>query len=276
MIMAVTAKTIRDKHAGLQLTVLGARGSMPVSGPDQELFGGATSCYMVRSGDDCVFLDAGTGLLSAPVNFSQPPLILISHLHLDHILGLAVYPRLLKKGEKTLLCLPTDNVYEAKKDLDRLFSPPFWPLSLLDYAGELELVPPRFPMRYGSMQIDCTEGSHPGGNLIFRISVGEKSLVYASDYEHKPSGFGALEEFARGTDLLLYDGQYRGEEYEYRRGFGHSTGRKGLELMSRCGAKRLLMIHHAPDATDGELLRREKILGRKEIRYARAGEVIEL
>ncbi len=260
----------------LRLTVLGCGGSMPIGRKDRILFGGATSCYMVQAGEDCVFLDAGTGILSAPASLPYPPLILLTHLHLDHVLGLGTYPRLLMNGEKTYLCLSAKNVKQAREKLDALFSPPFWPLSLMDYKGELELVPPSFPMRHGAMRIDCMEGRHPGGCLVFRISCGEKSIVYATDYEHDNGESAELESFARGTDLLLYDGQYRPEEYNDRKGFGHSTGQKGIELMERCCAKRLLLIHHDPGCTDADLLEREKRIGRQNVRFAREGEVIEL
>ena len=92
-----------DERGELRLTVLGSRGSMPVSQKGREVFGGATSCCMVQAGEDCVFLDAGTGLLSAPTEFPRPPLILVTHLHLDHILGLGMYRRLVTRGAKTLL-----------------------------------------------------------------------------------------------------------------------------------------------------------------------------
>lgn len=260
----------------MRLTVLGCGGSIPVGGRDRMLFGGATSCYMVQCGDDCLFLDAGTGLLSAPAEFPRPPLILLTHLHLDHILGLGMYRRLLMNGEKTLLCMPGKTAQEEQKRLDAVFSPPYWPLSLMDYRGDLELVHPTFPMRHGSLRIDCMEGRHPGGCLVFRVSCGEKSLVYATDYEHDDDGFARLETFARDTDLLLYDGQYSAEEYEARIGYGHSMGEKGVELMERCGAKRLLLIHHDPGRTDEELLKRERRIGRDNVRLAREGEVIEL
>ncbi len=260
----------------LRLTVLGCGGSIPISGDRRKIFGGATSCYMVQAGDDCAFLDAGTGLFSAPAELPRPPLILVTHMHLDHVLGLGMYRRLLAEGEKTILCLPAKDVREAQNMLDALFSPPFWPLSLLHYKGDLELAPPRFPMRHGALRIDCMEGRHPGGCLVFRVSLGEKSLVYATDYEHDSFGFAMLADFARGTDLLLYDGQYSQENYETRRGFGHSTGEKGIELMERCGAKRLLLVHHDPGCTDQDLLEREARIGRADVGFAREGEVIEL
>lgn len=268
--------TERAAHAGMRLTVLGATGSMAVSRKGREFYGGATSCYMVQAGEDCVFLDAGSGLLAAPSEFPNPPLILLSHLHLDHMLGLGMYRRLLMKGEKTRLCMPTPDVESGREMLDRLYSPPFWPLSLLDCAGELELVPPRFPMQYGAFHIESMPGNHPGGCLVFKLSGGGKSMVYLTDYEYTPDGFSEIVDFARGTDLLLCDGQYSEEEYQVRRGFGHSSPEKGIHLKERCGAKQLLLIHHNPFYSDTELHVREALIHKPGVHFAHEGEVIDL
>ena len=80
----------------------------------------------------------------------------------------------------------------------------------------------------------------------------------------------------RGTDLLLFDAQYRRDEFAAHRGFGHSTAEQGLELMERCGAKRMLLVHHDPRATDEDLRRREHALGTPAVHFAREGETVEL
>ena len=45
------------KEHNMCLTVLGARGSLPVSDTKRSRFGGATSCYMVQAGSETIFLD---------------------------------------------------------------------------------------------------------------------------------------------------------------------------------------------------------------------------
>lgn len=258
----------------MRLTILGARGSIPVSGIQQTRFGGSTSCYMVEADGETVFLDAGSGLVSAPVQFEKPPIILLSHLHLDHLLGLGMYPRLSETGAVTRLYLRAASTEEAKERLAGIFAPPYWPLPLTDYKGSLELEPLRESFRVGNILIDCMEGRHPGGCAIFRLSCSGKRLVYATDYEPDEASFSRLISFSRNADLLLYDAQYTAEEYESKRGFGHSTAEKGIELMKRSGAKSLLLIHHSPQASDEELLRRERVIGRENVHYAREGETI--
>ena len=255
------------------MTVLGTRGSMTISRPENMLFGGSTSCYLVQAGEDSIFLDAGSGLLNAPEALPRPPLILLSHLHLDHLLGLCMYSRLSQQDAETTLLVPAE---DPEKAIDDLYRPPYWPLTLKAYRTHLYIEPLQLPLRWGEMTVEGMPGCHPGGCVVFKVRCGEKSLVYTGDFEHFEPDFSRLADFARGTDLLLYDGQYTPEEYPMRKGYGHSTAEKGVELKERCGAGRLLVVHHAPESSDTELLRREAALERAGVRYAREGEVIIL
>lgn len=260
----------------MRLTVLGSRGSIPVSGPQYRIFGGSTSCYMVEAGGETIFLDAGTGLLNAPAVFPRPPVILLSHLHLDHVLGLGMYPRLNMRGAVTGLMLEAPSAQQAFDRVSELFRPPYWPLRLTEYPGRLETTPlaPRFQI--GAVEVEAMAGNHPDGGLVFRLGYGGKQLVYATDYEPEAESFARLISFCRGADLVLYDAQYTEEEYLSKRGFGHSTAVQGQKLLRGSGAKELLLIHHNPFAADRELLIRERIFLHRNIRYAREGEVFEL
>ena len=266
----------RMNSTGFQLTVFGARGSMTVCRKDTIVFGGDTSCYLVQAGEESIFLDAGSGLIAAPVSFPRTPVILLSHLHLDHVLGLGMYPRMAMKGMKTALYLPAASSEEAVSVLDSLYTPPFWPLHLSDYAGDLQVEPLRFPLTIGEVLVEGMAGNHPGDCAVMRLHYRGKSLVYVTDYEYEEASFQRLAAFARDTDLLLYDGQYDAKTYEQRKGFGHSTPDRGLELMGLCGAKRLLLIHHDPLSSDDELQKREYAINRTDVRFARVGDIIEL
>jgi len=259
-----------------RLTVLGARGSMAICGADHAVFGGATSCYMVQAGKETVFLDAGSGLLRAPSDLPSAPAILLTHLHLDHLLGLGMYPRLSQRGKETRIYLPAADDAEAERMLDSLYAPPYWPVRMREYAGDAAVRHFSFPLRIGELTVEGLPGCHPGGCLVLRLRFGEKTLVYATDQEPDGPFVSAFAAFARDADLLLYDGQYTAGEYESHRGFGHSTAEKGVELQALCGAKRLLLIHHDPCCSDAQLLSREAAIGRGDVRFAREGDVIAL
>ncbi len=260
-----------------QLTVCGTRGSMATSRAETAVFGGDTSCYMVRAGDETIFLDAGSGIVSAPARYEKPPVILLSHLHLDHVIGLGMFPGFTVPGQKARLFIPfCKDREEASARMARVFSPPFWPLRLDEMEGRPELLPLPQSLRIGDVLAETADGSHPNGSKLIRLSFDGRRIVYATDFEHTEPAFARLIDFAEDADLLLYDGQFTDEEYPEKRGFGHSTIRKGEELMRRSGAKKLLLIHHAPASTDDVLLRRESSFDGDAIRFAREGDVINV
>ena len=260
----------------LELTVLGSRGSMACVDPALRDFGGDSSCYLVRAGGETIFLDAGSGMLRAPAHYDRAPLVLLSHLHLDHLIGLGMFPGLSVPGQGLRLYVPfCRSGEEAEETMNRIYAPPFWPIRMSQSECGAAALPMPETIEAGDVRIDCAVGNHPDGCMLFRISHGGKSLVYATDYEHEESSFERLAAFARDTDLLLYDAQYSEEEYPRFKGFGHSTPEKGLELMARSGAKRLLLVHHAPWATDEMLYARETRLPAG-ASYAREGQVITL
>ena len=261
---------------GMRLTVLGTRGSMSVSGTEYREFGGATSCYLVEAGEHTVLLDAGTGILRAPVQTAEFPIVLLSHLHADHVMGLGTYPRLSCTDARTDVYVPAQSDEEAERLLACFYGPPLWPVGLDSYPGAPQVRALPAELHLGDLTIDVTEGCHPGGCKAFRLRYGGATLVYATDFEHTEDAVERLAEFAHGADLLLYDGQYDETSYEAHQGFGHSTPQMGLELLRRSGARRLLVIHHDPQSSDESLRRLERELGSEAVSFAREGQTIEL
>ncbi|MBR1854746.1 MAG: MBL fold metallo-hydrolase [Lachnospiraceae bacterium] len=272
----------------MRITVLGARGSIPVSGTEKSEFGQATSCYMVEAGKQLIFLDAGSGITDMPDVFqteSRPVSVFLSHVHLDHIQGLPFFPMLKKKEQNINIYLPA-HLERAQESaslaemLERVFSPPIWPCTLMDYPAHVHMAAPVFPMQLGEegdeTVIEVMDGSHPNGSFIYKLRHGGKTLVYATDFEHTEGKLEQLAGFAEDTDLLLYDGQYTDEEYEKHKGYGHSTPWVGVRLMQACGAKRLLLIHHDPAHDDNMLRAAEREIGLSEVSFARRMQEIEL
>ena len=157
----------------------------------------------------------------------------------------------------------------------RVYSPPFWPVELGRLKGEPELLALPPALRIGEVRAESMVGHHPNGALVIRLRFDGRSIVYATDYEAEEDSFARLCAFARDADLVLFDAQFTEEESQSRRGFGLSTAQAGIELMRRSGAKRLLLIHHAPTSTDEVLLEREQELA-EGVSYAREGECISL
>ena len=110
--------------------ILGARGSVPVSGASFTRYGCATTCVLVRMGGEEIVLDAGTGLLNLPAETARRrelPLLL-SHPHADHLLGLPLSPYGTCEGARLDVYAASRNGLDARAQAERLMSPPLWPV----------------------------------------------------------------------------------------------------------------------------------------------------
>jgi hypothetical protein len=56
-------------------------------------------------------------------------------------------------------------------------------------------------------------------------------------------------DFCKGADLLVADSQYTDQEYETKRGWGHSSISHVLTLSKESSVKKLVLFHHEPHMT---------------------------
>ena len=78
-----------------KVVILGIRGSVPVSGEAYLRYGGATTCVFLRFADQIIVLDCGTGMMELPKVLQKDDrqiTVLLSHPHVDHLLGLPMCP----------------------------------------------------------------------------------------------------------------------------------------------------------------------------------------
>ncbi|WP_196814244.1 MBL fold metallo-hydrolase [Butyrivibrio sp. LC3010] len=264
----------------MKLTVLGSRGSMPVSGKEYEEFGGATTCYQVEAGDQVILLDSGTGIFNAKnIDERMNVSIIISHVHLDHIMGLPFFPELSRKGRR--LFLYGEEKLDIKNQINTIFSKPYWPLMAGEYPSELVIESIKFPLKLGEVIVEGMNVRHPGGNIALKVIYKGKKIVNLSDYEHIPGENGLFAdrdviEFCRDADMVLYDAQYTDDEYSGKKGYGHSTESEGVKLKKSAGIKKMLLVHHDP-AHDDEFLRNiESKIGDENVSFARQGQIINV
>ena len=77
--------------------ILGCRGSFPVSGQEFSEFGGSTTSFLLDLYGESLLVDAGSGILNLPEPYLQQKelSILLTHFHLDHLMGLLLFRYLL-------------------------------------------------------------------------------------------------------------------------------------------------------------------------------------
>ena len=206
----------------MKFTVLGTRGSVPVEGKDYSIYGGATSCYQVRAGNEEIYLDAGSGIVTAKISANTNISILFSHMHMDHVLGLPFFSALSQKDRSVDMYSEKSSGLDLKSAIDHLIAPPFWPVKIEQYPANVRFHDVQKKFSIGEVEIETMSGNHPGGTTIYRLNYKSKSIVYVTDFEHSSEEkCEELIRFSADCDLLTYDAQYTNEEYNRFRGFGH-------------------------------------------------------
>lgn len=243
-------------------------------------YGGSTTCVLAHMGGQFIALDAGTGIMNLPgeVTAQKELPLLLTHAHADHLLGLPMCSYVMVRGARLDIYGASRDGLSPRQQVERLVSPPLWPITPDDFLTELCFHDMPDTMHLGEVRVDAMEGNHSGGVTLLRLEADGKRVVFATDCTFSDDLRPELVEFARGCDLLLADGQYSDEEWPTRKTFGHSTWRMAAELAEACGAKQLRIVHHDPTHTDAMLAAWDKTLQEQDPAYAfaREGETIEL
>jgi phosphoribosyl 1,2-cyclic phosphodiesterase len=277
---------VRAQHQGLAARFWGVRGSAPQCGAGHLAFGGATMCIEVTAGARRLVIDAGSGIRDLGWALCREDVgeidLLLTHYHLDHLLGLWSFSPLFRSGTRVVVHAPILETGEPTEILRRLFDAPYSPLRPEDAGASLVVRPfqPGASFEVAGFEARTTPLTHPGGACGYRLGWRDSSLALVFDHEH---GGGTpepwLAAFCAGADVILYDAHWDEDvDYAEHRGWGHSTWQAGLRLLEAAKGGSLGLLHHAPDATDAVLTEREGRLRRQHAAgfFARQGEAVRI
>jgi len=248
----------------MRLKIWGVRGSIPTPSASHLEHGGNTPCVEVRADDGtlCIF-DAGSGLRKAggalveEFGATLPTCnIFLSHYHFDHIEGLSLFQPLYDPASTIIFHGFAADGRTIRANLETLIAPPYFPLRLSGVPATVQYKDvDGSAFAVADLRVDSLPLSHPDGSVAYRIDNGGRRLVFATDHEFGNEAVdGALAEFARGAEYLIYDATYMPAEYEsLRKGWGHSTWFAAVQAARAAGAKTLILFHHHPEHTDDQL-----------------------
>lgn len=266
-------QTTTPGEPGTLVSFWGTRGSVATPGRITEKYGGNTPCVTIRRGEDMAILDAGTGIRNLGLSLAEealgglPPLrlhIFLSHTHWDHIQGLPFFqPAYSRETRMTIYGSPKKGRFLASV-LEGQMDSEYFPVAMSAFAADISIreISQR-DIHLGPFVVDWEEQIfHPGGSVRYRFTAGDKKIVYATDVEldriFSPEADGAevrthgrdYMAFIRGADLLIADGQYTAEEYEEKRGWGHSSIEVLLGAAAKAQVKQVAIFHHDPQHSD--------------------------
>lgn len=231
-------------------------------GPDFGECGGATCCVEIRIDDRVLILDAGSGIVELGRNLVQRDIrsvdLLISHAHLDHVMGLPFFAPLFRPDWRVRLWFAgVESAASPQALLDILIKPPILPFTSAEFSCELELrqIPRKGEFDLGgSLRVLTTPLNHPGGNTGFRIAHADRSFAYCCDYEPDGGeGDELLRLFIEDADLAFLDSTYTPDEFSESRGFGHADWLSSCHIAKSAKLSMLGLFHHAPDRQDTDL-----------------------
>lgn len=246
-------------------------------------YGGNTSCFSVDYGEGIAVFDGGTGLIQLGERLKDSGHkrvdLFFSHVHLDHIMGLAGFSALHDQKMDIRLYGEARDGVSFRRQLETVLGPPYWPLGLTDFRAGIEvheLEPEaRVLLDAGGIIVSAMRGNHPNQGLLYRMASRSRSVVYALDCEMDEVTFHRLARFAKGADVLIWDASYTREDLARRPGWGHSSWEQGAALTQGAGVGLALMAHYASEYTDSFLRELERQAGGA-VRFAREGMEIVL
>lgn len=301
--------TIEHRHrpdSNFYVRFWGVRGGYPAPGSQQ--FGGNTPCVEVNVAGRRIILDAGLGII--PLGHEWPAdestvILLLTHLHRDHIEGLGFFAPLRRPDADIWIYGPQPPQKSLEAVMRDQLSPPVFPLPWDSLVARRSIV----DLRDGDTLIWADDGpvplqvpagesvphspdavevqiaisyAHPQNVFLFRVAWHDRILVYATDVEGYVGGDQNLIALAQDADLLIHDAAYTHEEYHSerasRQGWGHSTPEMAIEVAQAAGIQQVLLFHHDPTHDDATLARMEaqaqaRFAG---ARMAREGMIISL
>ncbi len=237
----------------------GVRGSIATPSPRHIVFGGNTSCIEVAMGGERVILDAGTGIRSMGHHLTRKGIgrahLLLSHTHWDHINGFPFFsPAFRKDGAFHVMAGHLADRGGVRDVFCSQMAQPMFPVPLDQMAAKLSFADFRAGDSFSlsrRIRVRTAPLNHPDGATGYRIEFGGKSLCYITDTEHRPGQPDQnILALVAGADAMIYDSTYTDDEFNDKRGWGHSTWQEGVRLARAADVRMLLIFHHDPDHED--------------------------
>lgn len=234
----------------MRVTPLGTNGYFPSHGRQ-------TISLLLTGGERALLLDAGSGVgrlvepdVSSLVREAHALDIVLSHYHLDHVIGLSYLTAVWNRGPVRIFA-PAFPLVDAEPEetLERLCSPPLFSTPISRFPGPVEIIPVREEeFEAAGLRIRVWRQDHPGGSIGMRLGT---DVAYLTDTSVDEA---VLAEIA-GIRLLIHELWFTDEEAARSPAKGHSHTSAVAHLARLAKPRLILPVHHHPRRTSEEIRR---------------------
>ena len=252
-----------------ELTVLGTSSAMPT--PERSL-----SCIAMRRDGDIFLFDCGEGsqrqMMRFGVSYMKVRAIFISHLHMDHFLGvfgLLETLRLNGRTEKLTIYAPrgAEGVFGRKefleiKESDEKWSADFESFRVSAFATKHAgtsfgfSIEEKEKVRFHEEKAKglglkgpmFTEIQKKGKLLVAGKTIKLKDVTYAQPgkkivYSGDSAPCATLTRAAKDSDLLIHESTFGSDKEQEAKDTSHSTAENAAACAKKAGAKKLILTH---------------------------------
>jgi len=259
----------------------GTRGSSPVAGSEYVRYGGNSPCLEVRSGDDLIIIDAGTGIRPLGEQLARQGIrhvhLFLGHTHWDHIIGFPFFAPLYNENCKIDIWAPVGYEKSVRELFVEMLTYTYFPVRLEDIRAKITFHELRDSqtVEIGRLRIHAHYAFHPGSTLCFKVETGKTTFGYVTDNEVLLGFHGhpnavepddprldphrSLIQFLQNVDILVHEAQYDSFEYLDKVGWGHSSISNAAVLVKYCEPKEWIVTHHDPRHTDKDLHEKREV-----------------
>lgn len=214
----------------MKITLLGTNGWFDTST-------GNTPCVLLQSDDFDIIFDAGYGFTKVDhlLDAHRPVYLLLSHFHLDHLIGLHTLPKSNFLRGLTILGQPG-----TVSALQGLFGPPYsvsiQKLAFPVQISELNGIIPRLPFGLTALPL-----VHSGPCLGYRVEIDGTVITYCTDTGYCQNAV----TLARKADLFMTECSLAPGTEPHPQ-WPHLGPAAAAQIAIEAEAQRLLLIHFDP------------------------------
>ncbi|MBY8992586.1 MAG: MBL fold metallo-hydrolase [Candidatus Lokiarchaeota archaeon] len=212
---------------------------------------GNTTSTIISSDEFYIILDAGDGIykIDQYIDTEKPIILLLSHLHLDHIIGLHTFAKLPFTQEI--------NIYGykgTKNGINLIIKHPY-SSPLIDLPVSVQIHDLNEGKRNIGFPLTCKLLVHADPCLGYRLELENKIITYCTDTGLCPN----LYELAKDADIFITECSYKPGQEEW--GWPHLKPEEAAVVAVKSKVKKLVLTHF--DASSYKTLQDRKIAEKK-------------